>query len=64
MTHIKNSKTTGKNSVKNLRICVTLDDDVDKKLRLLQAKFIQSRQESVSYSRIINLALRNPLDKL
>ncbi|HUT06775.1 MAG TPA: hypothetical protein VMW74_08845 [Nitrosopumilaceae archaeon] len=43
------------------RICIVIDDDMDKKLRLIQAKAIQNTSSSVSYSRIINETLRNKL---
>jgi hypothetical protein len=43
------------------RITIMLDDDIDKKLRLLQAKQIQSTNSSVSYSRVINETLKNKL---
>jgi hypothetical protein len=35
-----------------------VDDDVDKKLRLIQAKEISKTKSSVSYSRVINEMLR------
>ena len=35
-----------------------IDDDVDKKLRIIQAKEISKTQSSVSYSRVINEMLR------
>ncbi len=38
-----------------------IDDDLDKKLRLIQAKAIQSTTSSVSYSKIINETLRKKL---
>ena len=40
------------------RITIMIDDDLDKKLRLLQAKEIQKTNASVSYSQIINEILR------
>jgi len=40
------------------RVTIMLDDDLDKKLRLLQAKAIQNTKASVSYSRVINETLR------
>ncbi len=36
-------------------------DDLDKKLRMRQAKMIQIEQKSVSYSRVINDAVRKCL---
>jgi len=43
------------------RVTVILDDDLDKKLRRLQAKIIQQEQSSCSYSRVVNDALRKAL---
>ena len=45
------------------RITVMIDDDVDRKLRLIQAKEIQNTTSSVSFSRVLNTALRNNLKK-
>jgi hypothetical protein len=38
-----------------------IDDDLDKKLRLLQAKKIRDTEESVSFSRVLNDVLRKGL---
>jgi len=43
------------------RITVLIDDDLDKKLRLLQAKEITKSVKSVSFSRILNNVLRKSL---
>ncbi len=43
------------------RVSIMLDDDIDKKLRLRQAKMIQQEQSSYSYSRVLNDALRKSL---
>jgi len=43
------------------RITIMIDDDLDKKLRLIQAKAIQNTTSSVSYSRVINEELRKKL---
>ena len=43
------------------RISIMIDDDLDKKSRLLQAKLIAKTNESVSYSRVINQELRKQL---
>ena len=43
------------------RITVVMDDDIDKKLRLRQAKIIQQEQASCSYSRVLNDTLRKVL---
>ena len=38
-----------------------IDDELDKKLRGIQAKAIQNTKSSVSYSRVINETLRNKI---
>ena len=43
------------------RVTIVIDDYLDKKLRLRQAKIIQQTQSSCSYSRVINDALRKVL---
>ena len=43
------------------RVTVMVDDDVDKKLRQLQAKAILKKMGNVSYSRILNDNLRKGL---
>ena len=40
------------------RITIMIDDDIDKKLRDIQAKMIQTSTSSVSYSKVINETLR------
>jgi predicted transcriptional regulator len=45
------------------RITIMLDDALDKKLRLLQAKAIQSTTSSVSFSSVLNEAIRTSLKK-
>ena len=40
------------------RICLMIDDDVDKILRIYQAKLIRKNQCSISYSQVINSVLR------
>jgi len=40
------------------RVTIMLDDDLDKKLRMIQAKLIQSTNKSVSFSEVINEILR------
>ncbi len=45
------------------RITIMLDDDLDKKLRLIQAKAIQNTASSVSFSTVLNETLRNYLKK-
>ncbi len=43
------------------RVTIMIDDDLDKKLRSIQAKEIQTSISSVSYSRVINKTLRKKL---
>ena len=43
------------------RVTIMIDDDLDKKLKIRQAKMIQQEQSSYSYSRIVNDTLRKAL---
>ncbi len=43
------------------RVTIMIDDDLDKKLRLRQAKMIQQEQSSYSYSKVLNELLRKTL---
>jgi len=43
------------------RITIMIEDDLDRKLRVIQAKTIQSTSSSVSYSKIVNETLRKQL---
>jgi len=43
------------------RITIMIDEDLDKKLRLRQAKIIQQEHSSCSYSRVLNDTLRKVL---
>ena len=43
------------------RITIMIDDDLDKKVRVIQAKQIQRTNSSVSYSKTINEILRKHL---
>jgi len=45
------------------RVTIMLDNDLDKKLRSIQAKAIQSTTSSVSFSKAINEVLRTSLKK-
>ena len=40
------------------RVTVIIDDDLDKKIRMRQAKQIQQKAEAVSYSRVIQELVR------
>jgi len=43
------------------RATMMIDDGLDKKIRLLQAKMIQKENKSISYSFVVNLLLKNLL---
>ena len=43
------------------RVTIMIDNDLDKKLRLRQARMIQQKQTSYSYSRVMNETLRKVL---
>ena len=43
------------------RVTIMIDDDLDKKLRLTQAKMIQQKQTSYSFSKAVNDTLRKVL---
>ncbi len=45
------------------RVTIMIDDDLDKKMRMLQAKMIQSTTSSVSFSNVLNQVLRDSLKK-
>ncbi len=42
-------------------VTIMIDDDLDKELRILQAKMIQKENKSVSYSKVVNITLRKVL---
>ena len=43
------------------RVTIMIDDDLDKKIRLHQAKMIQQKQITYSYSKALNETLRKSL---
>ncbi len=43
------------------RVTIVIDDNLDKKLRILQAKIIQKENSSCSFSKVVNEALRKGL---
>lgn len=43
------------------RTTIMLEDEVDKKLRLLQAEEIKKKAKSVSYSKVLNAVLKKGL---
>ena len=51
----------GKETGKPHRVTIMLDDDLDKKLRMRQARMIQQEQGSHSFSKTLNEVLRKTL---
>ena len=45
------------------RVTIMLDEDLDKKLRMIQAKAIQSTNGAVSFSTVLSETLRNSFKK-
>jgi len=43
------------------RVTIVIDDDIDKKLRSRQAKIIQQKNSSCSFSRVVNETLHKSL---
>jgi len=43
------------------RVTIVIDDDLNKKLRLLQAKIIHQKHVSYSFSKVLNESLRKVL---
>lgn len=43
------------------RVTIMLDEDIDKKIRLIQAKLIMKSQKSISFSSTLNGILRKNL---
>ncbi len=43
------------------RVTIMIDEDLDKKIRLLQAKAIAKQQKSVSFSKTLNDLVRKAL---
>ncbi|MDH3618987.1 MAG: hypothetical protein OES14_06010 [Nitrosopumilus sp.] len=43
------------------RVTIMLDEDLDKKLRQIQAKMIQESSSSVSFSTVLNDSLRKSI---
>ena len=43
------------------RITIMIDDEIDKKLRQIQAKQISKTNSSISYSHVLNEAIRRQL---
>ena len=49
------------NFIMGKRVTIVIDEDLDKKLRLRQAKIIQQTNSSCSFSRVVNNSLRKSL---
>lgn len=49
--------------MKKTRITIFLDDDLVKKLRIIQARQLTNSKSSVSFSSVLNEALRKQLKK-
>ena len=45
------------------RVTIMLEDDLEKKLRQIQAKMIQETSSSVSFSQVLNETLRKSIKK-
>ena len=43
------------------RVTIMIDDDIDRKLRQIQAKMIQKENKSISYSYVVNSILKNSI---
>ncbi len=51
----------GVSVIMSKRITIMIDDDLDKKIRLRQAKMIQQTNSSYSFSKVLNEVLRKSL---
>ena len=47
----------------NKRVTITLDDDLFKKIKILQAKLIKETTDSVSFSKTVNHILSKNIKK-
>jgi len=43
------------------RVTILIDEDLDRKIRLMQAKMIQKENKSISYSHVVSLLLKKIL---
>lgn len=43
------------------RVIIMIDDDLDRKLRIIQSELIASNQSSYSFSKVLNQQLRKQL---
>lgn len=52
-------KKSARESLMARRVTIMLDDDLNKKIRLKQAKQIEKTGDTVSFSRVLNDVVRN-----
>ncbi|MCV0373626.1 MAG: hypothetical protein K5793_08760 [Nitrosarchaeum sp.] len=45
------------------RVTIVLDDDLDKRIRIIQAKIIRKEKKSVSFSKVLNNMLSKAIKK-
>lgn len=45
------------------RITIVLDEELEKKLRLIQSKFVKNSIKSISFSHVLNMVLEEGLKK-
>ena len=45
------------------RITIVLDEELEKKLRLLQSKLVKNSVKSISFSRVLNMIVEEGLKK-
>jgi len=45
------------------RITIVLDENIEKKLRLLQSRYVKKSVKSISFSRVLNMVLDEGLKK-
>jgi len=50
-----------KRIIMSKRVTIVIDNEIDKKLRIRQAKIIQQSHSSCSYSRVLNETIRKVL---
>jgi len=46
------------------RITIVLDEEIEKKLRFLQSRFVKKSLKSTSFSHVLNLVLAEGLKKM
>ncbi len=45
------------------KITIVLDEELEKKLRLIQSKFVKNSIKSISFSHVLNMVLEEGLKK-